>query len=173
VARLTFDGFPRTGNSWLSQCLVQAFPADEVAWGAHRAATLRYENNVIATLRAPQPAVASYMLFFGHGEPDALLDWYCRFTTAIITYRERVFVAPFAVLTEQPQDTMRRYADRFGLGEPVPFTFEQVAKSLRVTHAGNLPRPVTRERSEAEDAVAASPELPRALGIYEQALSSI
>lgn len=169
MARLTWDTFPKTGSAWLAHTLEAAFPHDQIVWGGHRAATLRYEGNVITTLRHPAPTVAAYMVFFQHDQPDRLLDWYCRFTTATIAHANRIMVAAFEDITKEPEKVMAAYADRFSLAPPQPMTVEDVYARTLAAHPAHLPsdRSVARER--ADEAVSAASLLPEAVRLYESA----
>lgn len=169
MARLTWDTFPKTGSAWLAHTLGAAFPEDQIVWGGHRAATLRYEENVITTLRHPAPVVASYMVFFNHGDPDRLLDWYCRFTTATITYASRIMVAAFEDVTARPMQVMSAYADRFSLTPPKPLTIKDVHSRTLASHAAHLPSRQGAARDRADEAVAAASLLPEAIRLYESA----
>lgn len=169
MARLTWDTFPKTGSAWLAHTLEAAFPHDQIVWGGHRAATLRYEHNVITTLRHPAPTVAAYMVFFHHEDPDRLLDWYCRFTTATITYASRVMVAAFEDITQTPGQVMAAYADLFRLTPSEPVTVEDVYARTVSSHPAHLPSNQGVARQRAAEAVAAASLLPDAVRLYNLA----
>lgn len=169
MARLTWDTFPKTGSAWLAHTLEASFPNDEVVWGGHRAATLRYEANVVTTLRHPAPTIASYLVFFQHDQPDRLLDWYCRFTTAIIDYHDRVVVAAFEDITAQPHQVMVAYGQRFRLDVPQPVTTAEIRRRTQQMHPAHLPRALDEVRVSAVEAVKAASLLPDAVRLYEKA----
>jgi hypothetical protein len=168
LGRLVWDTFPKSGSAWLARTVELAYPNHEVVWGGHRIATLRRETNVITCIRDPRDAVASYLIFFQHDDPERLLDWYCRFMVGTIENAHRIFVTDFNSITVKPESVMRAYASRFDLSEPQPVTLATIEAKVKETHAAHLPKPLTAERIEANQRVLDSPSLPAALDLYEQ-----
>ena len=169
MGRLVWDTYPKSGSAWLARTLDLAFPKSEIVWGQHRIATLSKEQKVITSIRNPQDCVASYMVFFNHYNPDGLLDWYSRFMQGTIESASRIFIARFEELTSNPSLVVNQYASMFSLPTPETITKNQVSNKTRETHPQHLPSTITPERIKANEMVMESPELQKALDLFNKA----
>jgi hypothetical protein len=141
VGRLIVDGFPRTGNVFLSSSLTLAYPQFKVDWGGHRIANFKKEN-LITSVRNPVDSIASWIIFFGLSldKVDGLIDWYERFMVGTLKYFNNIYAVKFEDLTQDPLQILKGYSNKFNLVEPKIITADKVTSFTKKTHPLHLPR---------------------------------
>jgi hypothetical protein len=171
VGRLVFDGFPRTGNSFLANSLRLAFPQYELDWGRHRIATFKTEK-VITSVRNPVNSIASSIKFFNVpiDKIDDYINWYDRFLTGTLKYFDSIYAVKFEDLTTNPFNVLQGYADKFNLQNPKSITVEQVINLTKETHSEHLPK---GNNNFIKEKVLESKHINNSLRLYEEITKKI
>lgn len=110
--------FPRSGSTWLIECLRAAFPQEQVVTHGHVYRVIGRARNLIVPARNPLDSVSSWMQFTGNEDANALLDWYIRFYDAIYRGIRRVHIVEFDDLVSDPNGVMDWLAGVLRLAEP-------------------------------------------------------
>lgn len=117
---LLVDGFPGSGNTWLTRTLRDAHPRpDTLAHHAHAAAhvehALRRGVATVVVVREPVGAVTSTTRRWGV-DPGAALTAWVRYHRVVTPFADRIFVVDFDRAVADPPALVRAVEERFGLG---------------------------------------------------------
>ena len=109
---LVIEGFPRSGNTFAREAVIEANPGLHVASHLHRAAhVIRAVDLGIPTLvlvRDPVDAVASFVFMNEYRSVDAALRAYCRFYRRLWRHRDRFVVATFEQVVSDLGEVIER-----------------------------------------------------------------
>jgi hypothetical protein len=96
---LVIEGFPRSGNTFAREAVIEANPGLHVASHLHRAAHVIHAVDLgipaLVLVRDPVDAVASFLFMNEYRTVDAALRAYCRFYRRLWRHRDRFVVATF------------------------------------------------------------------------------
>lgn len=119
---LWVDGFPRSANTYLRECMTLSFPKHRIISHIHApfVATSSLARSIpgILLIRHPRPAVLSYAIATGHKLHTAL-DYYVKYYRRLTFLKERFFVADFEQITADAHDVLQRFARQYSLAPPV------------------------------------------------------
>jgi hypothetical protein len=116
--RLVIDGYPRSGNSYARAAFLQANGDTLISTHRHSPrsveAGLRRGIPVIVLLRPPRAAIASALQYEPSFRPGQAIDLYRWFYEGILPVADDVLIEPFAEVTADFGQVIRRCNLRFG-----------------------------------------------------------
>mgnify|MGYP000120732103 CR=1 FL=1 len=181
------EGFPRSANSLAVHAFRLANPGATVAHHVHvpmqvlRAAALGIPCVVL--VRDPLDAIASLLIMSEDALPEGVaIRSYQSFYAPLERVRERIAVAPFAAVVEDPSEVARLANERFGTTFELLPAAEAKARATESIREANRSRPQTwwTIPTDEKDALKpriierlrANPRLERARAIHDSLLRS-
>lgn len=112
------EGYPRSANSFAAWLMHSRHPEIKLAHHLHIPAQViagaRRHLPVCVLIRNPADAVASFLIYASGVSPDAALDDYLSFYSAILPYKDSFVVADFAEVTRDFGNVLSRVNKKFG-----------------------------------------------------------
>jgi len=124
--RICIDGFPRSGNVFTQQVLINAFPQAFVTHFTHSAKVLTKEHFIL--IRNPQEAISSFMSVFREPNADASERWWVRFYDTAIKetdVKRWVFFEDLVSNTQQVVNTIGNITNI----KPVVINYGEISKN--------------------------------------------
>jgi hypothetical protein len=100
LERIKVNGFPRSGNTYLTDLLTQSFDIP-VEFVIHKTADL-YTKNCIVPIRKPEESIASWAKLNPHIKLEDIVKWYERFYTCILENADNLIILDFNYFTKEP-----------------------------------------------------------------------
>ena len=113
MERIKVNGFPRSGNTYLTHLLTQSFNVP-VEFVIHKTADL-YTKNCVVPIRKPQESIASWAKLNPHIRLEDIVKWYERFYTCILENAGNLVILDFNDFTKEPVNTVKYIAKVFNL----------------------------------------------------------
>ncbi|RMH64312.1 MAG: hypothetical protein D6677_05150 [Calditrichaeota bacterium] len=115
---IVIEGFPRSANSYAVVAFKLVNPDVPIGHHLHVPIQLiravRFHIPAILVLRAPEEAVASFMVFQGSYNADVYIREYIRFHTSLLPYKDHILVASFETITGDMNTVIDALNQRFG-----------------------------------------------------------
>ncbi len=183
---IVIEGFPRSANSYAVVAFKLVNPRAPIGHHLHVPVQLiqacRYNIPAVLVLRAPEEAVASFMVFQGSLNADIYLKAYIRFHRLLLPYREKIIVASFETVTSDMNRVIEainsRYDKDFSLIDSLPEREDEIFAKLKDVNArffGNASnksmypdRGREKMKQLAQKKVLQSPWLVEARNLYSQ-----
>jgi len=118
--RIVLEGFPRSGNAFLSQLIKLAFPKNEIIMFQHKMENLD-KKNCIVPIRNPYESIPSWVEF-SPNKPDfeSVAKWYIRFYNKVLENIDNLVIVDFVELTTDTSKTLNKISDVYKINaEPV------------------------------------------------------
>jgi hypothetical protein len=126
MGRICIDGFPRSGNVFTQQVLVNAFPQASITHFTHSAPVLTEEHFVL--IRDPNVSISSFMSVFQESDKDASERWWLRFHSTVLDKTNPARWIFFEELVQETQKTVQHIGDIVGL-KPLDTDYSKLSKN--------------------------------------------
>ena len=113
ISHILVNGFPRSGNTFLTNLLNQAFDI-EVIFIHHRADYLSVPNCIVP-IRKPEESIPSWAKFSESDDIYSIIRWYERFYTSILDNINNVTIVAFEDFTTQPLLAIDYLSNKFNI----------------------------------------------------------
>jgi len=113
LERIKVNGFPRSGNTYLTDLLTQSFDVP-VEFVLHKTADL-YIKNCIVPIRKPEESIASWAKLNPHINLEAIVKWYERFYTCVLKNANNLIILDFNYFIKQPINVVEYISKTFDL----------------------------------------------------------
>lgn len=107
-------GFPRSGTSFLLNCLVNAFPNEKVLRLSWEPITLR-DINCIVPFRCPSETIPSASIFFKESNIESVIKWHNRFMSEIIKNIDHLILIDFYSLIKDPKKEIKKISKVYNI----------------------------------------------------------
>jgi hypothetical protein len=138
---VTVEGYPRSANTFMAQLLRLTQPHLKVRSHRHIpphvAAAVQAGLPVLFLIRKPEDCISSYSILM-HTKAKDQLFYYMAYHRALLSYRDRMFIADFASVTSDPKGVLQKFRDRFHLAINLDFDLtgaqEKVFREMDLKH---------------------------------------
>ena len=170
MGELTVSGYPRTGTTYLQECLKIAFTDIEIVNGFHKIKLLTNPELKITTLRNPLDSVSSWIVFCYPTSIviDDAVEWYCSFVSTAIEHIDSTAIFEFDSLIANPNQQMQSLGRRIGI-DPLPIMETQISKIMQDNYARSFPNINTQKKQDYYERVINSSCYSEARNLYAKA----
>lgn len=107
-------GFPRSGTSFLLNCLANAFPNQKIPKLSWDPVTLR-DINCVVPFRLPTETIPSASIFFKESNIESIIKWHDRFMKEIIKNIDHLILIDFYSLIKDPKKEIKKISKVYNI----------------------------------------------------------